>query len=123
MHIFRFRTAIWLFALGFAGCTDAASVEGPQDEPQAGSAPRPFKVMDEEQRQFIWQIEHHGNVLNRVGFPALAGALKSSDERALAAMLASDFDGELPTQPKEVRLKTEFVDVVRQTDAGAPPTK
>jgi hypothetical protein len=79
--------------------------------------------MDEAQRQAIWEVEHHGNVLNRVGFPALAGALKQGDARALAALLAPDFQGEVPSQPREVSLHTDVVDVVRQSDAGAPPAR
>jgi hypothetical protein len=82
-----------------------------------------MKVMDEEQRQLLWQIEHHGNVLNRVGFPAMATALQESDEKKLARMLAATFSGGVPQQPNEVSIHNEYVDVVRQTDTGSPPTK
>jgi hypothetical protein len=77
--------------------------------------------MDEEQREFLWQVEHHGNVLAQIGFPALAGALKQNDEKDVAAVLASSFAGEIPSKPNEVSLHNQFVDVVRQSDAGQPP--
>jgi hypothetical protein len=77
--------------------------------------------MDEEQRQFIWEIEHHGNVLNRIGFPALAAALKQGDDKSLAGILASTFAGARPREPQEVAIHNDFVDVVRRTDCGKPP--
>jgi hypothetical protein len=79
--------------------------------------------MDEEQREFLWQVEHHGNVLAQIGFPALAGALKQADEKSLAAVLSSGFVGELPSEPGEVSLHNQFVDVVRQSDAGKTPLR
>jgi hypothetical protein len=123
MSHFRCRWLIWLFCLGLAGCGGNAGVERPPSQDHSGSAAPPLKAMAEEQRQFLWQIEHHGNVLNRVGFPALAAALKAGDEKALAAMLAPAFVGEVPQQPDEVSIRNEFVDVVRQSDAGKPPAR
>jgi hypothetical protein len=68
----------------------------------------------EPERQFLWEVEHHGNVLNSHGFRRLADALRDADGRALAGMLADDFKGELPREPHEVRLHNEVVDVVRR---------
>jgi hypothetical protein len=121
MSLFRSRLAVWLFWLGLVGCNGRSGVESPRDEAVPEPAPPPLKGMDEEQRQFLWQIEHHGNILNRIGFPALAGALRKGDEGALAGMLASDFRGAFPHRPREVSVDTEFLKVVRQTDAGGPP--
>jgi hypothetical protein len=119
----RSRSLVYLLCLGLAGCGGQASIEAPPTQ----TAPQPpapaLKGMDEGQREFLWQIEHHGNVLNRVAFPALAAALQQGDEKALAAMLAPDFTGEVPQQPDEVSIHTGYVDVVRQTDAGKPPAR
>jgi hypothetical protein len=130
MNLFRSRRnrpflllAVWVFGLGLAGCTGRAGVEGPPGDSSPESAASPLKAMDEEQRQFLWEIEHHGNVLSRVGFSALAAALKQGDEKALEGLLAPAFTGAIPRQPAEVSIHSEFVDVVRQTDAGKPPTK
>src|SRR5579871_4383522 len=63
--------------------------EGP-----ASSDPDP--KLDESERQFLWDVEHHGNLLNAHGFRRLADALQGADPRALADMLAEDFAGALP---------------------------
>jgi hypothetical protein len=123
MSLSRPRFGIWVICLALVGCRGRASVESLQTEPESEPAAPPLKVMEEEQRQYLWQIEHHGNILSRVGFSALATALKQDDEKALAEMLASGFTGEIPQQPTEVLIHNEFVDVVRQTDAGKPPVK
>jgi hypothetical protein len=75
--------------------------------------------MDEEQREFLWQIEHHGNVLSQIAFPVLAGALKQSDDKVIAGILAPEFQGAAPHQPTETSIHNEFLDVVRLTDNGS----
>jgi hypothetical protein len=123
MRILLSRFRICLICLGLAGCNGGTSVEGRPSEAESESATPRMRVMDEEQRQLLWQIEHHGNVLNRVGFTAMATALKEADQRKLSGILATGFAGEVPQQPKEVSIHNEYVDVIRQTDTGKPPTK
>src|SRR6266852_3256251 len=123
MSISRLRLGIWLLCLAVAACHGRTRIKAPARESSSGGAEPALKVMEAEQRQFLWEIEHHGNVLNRIGFPALAAALTQDDEKALSGMLASGFTGEIPQQPTEVLIHNEFVDVVRQTDAGKPPAK
>src|SRR6266851_1584315 len=48
----------------------------PSDEPKGLS----LQVSEREQ---LWEIEHHGNVLSRVAFPALTAALVKGDAKAL----------------------------------------
>jgi len=81
-----------------------------------------LKVMDEEQRQFLWQIEHHGNVLSRIA---------SRRWRPLSARRREGTGGdagvrlhrEIPQQPSEVSIHNEFVDVVRRpTPANRRPS-
>jgi hypothetical protein len=118
----RFRAAVWLACLSLAACNGRTSVEDAKTEPasQAKSHPE-LEEMDEEQREFLWQVEHHGNILSQIGFPALAGALKQSDGKALAQILAPGFVGTAPREPKETAIHNAFVDVVRSTDAGKSP--
>jgi hypothetical protein len=123
MSLSRSRLALWVFCLALAGCTGRPGVEEPPGEPPPEPATPPLKGMDEEQRHFIWEIEHHGNVLNRVGFPALANALKQGDEKAVARVLGPDFTGAAPREPREASVRTDFVNVVRRTDAGKVPEK
>src|SRR5262249_15241009 len=50
-------------------------------------------TMEEWQRQYLWQIEHHGNILARgeYGFRALGKALSRTDRSKLLALLATGF--------------------------------
>ena len=73
------------------------------------------------EREFLWEVEHHGNLLSRYGFSALAGALRQADASALTALLCADFTGWTLRQPREVRLESDFVKVVREDSAGQPP--
>src|SRR5438876_9718495 len=90
-------------------------------EKKAIAAAPPKLSMDEAQREFLWDIEHHGLVLSRHGFRRLAEALSGADAPALAALLASSFSAQALHQPCEVRLADDTLDIVRQQDAGHPP--
>jgi hypothetical protein len=121
----------WLCGLSLAACAGlglfwyAASQRdgGPDAESSqpAESTKADALEMDEEQRGFLWEIEHHGNLLNKYGFKVLAGALERADEKALTGLLAPDFRGEVPDKPLEVSIRTEILQAVRLTDAGTPP--
>jgi hypothetical protein len=99
------------------------AVQGAGDTPPSVDAvkPAPPLTLDQSEREFLWQIEHHGNVLSRYGFSALAEALRRADASALTALLSTDFTGWAPRQPQEVRLETTFAQVVRQVDTDEPP--
>lgn len=73
------------------------------------------------EREFLWEVEHHGNLLSRYGFSALADALRRADAASLTALLAKDFTGWALRQPREVRLEADFAQVVRQESADQPP--
>jgi hypothetical protein len=79
-------------------------------------------TMEDDQRQYLWEIEHHGLVLSRHGFSRLADALSRGHGPALLALLAPDFRGQTLHQPREVRLDNDSVHIVRREDAGRPPT-
>jgi hypothetical protein len=124
MRTYRFRRAVWLLCLGLAACNGRATVDESKTESASqAAAPAKLQEMDEEQREFLWDIEHHGNILNQIAFPALAGALKQADQKALAGMFAAEFQGAVPHQPKETSIHNEFLDVVRLSDAGNTPEK
>ncbi len=73
------------------------------------------------EREYLWDIEHHGNLLSQQGFRAVADALRKEDAAALTALLSADFTGQVPQQPRQVRLDTDFAQVLRQEDSGEPP--
>ena len=123
----RLRSLAWRWAALIGVLAGAALVacdaKKGQDIPGAGPV-LPGAVsglMDESQRQYLWDIEHHGLMLSRQGFKALGAALSRNDERALTALLAQSFAGRWLQKPRELRVENESVEFVRLEDAGLPP--
>jgi hypothetical protein len=83
----------------------------------------PALTLPDAELEFLWEVEHRGNILNAFGFKELADALRDADADALTRMLADDFTGELPRQPREVSLRNECLAVLRREDDGQPPTR
>jgi len=81
----------------------------------------PVKSLPEEDRKAIWDIEHQGLVLKKYGFSSLKSALKDGDRAALLKLLAADFEGQALSQPREIRLTSNYVDVLRQEEAVGQP--
>jgi hypothetical protein len=106
-----------------AACNGPTSMDKSSGDSSSEAAAPALKMMDEEQRQFLWEVEHHGNILNQIGFKSLASALKGNDEKALTKLMASSFTGELPTDPNEVSIHNDLIDVVRIRAAGKPAQK
>jgi hypothetical protein len=75
-------------------------------------------TLGKEQREYLWQVEHHGLVLARKGFSRIATALRTGDEQGLLALLAGNFEGEAPGDPREIRFEQDSIRVLRQQDAG-----
>src|SRR5579864_7082715 len=78
-------------------------------------------VMDEAQRNFIWEVEHHVLVLSKYWFKDFAQALQKADGKAMAHLLAPNFQGATVQKTKEEKLETAYATVVRQRSAGLPP--
>jgi hypothetical protein len=113
---------LWLFGVALVACLGASAflfVRGLRAKP----AEPHYPGVDEEQKAYIWDIEHHGNVLSRDarGFKTFAHALETADASLLAALLADDFKGTTLGQPVEVHVKNPFADVRRLVKANAPP--
>src|SRR5262249_37030618 len=128
------RWTLCLSGLLLIGCAVGAAVwharradHGPPPLPdlsqiaEGGSSADPGPTLEESERRFLWDVEHHGNLLNAHGFKRLADARRDADGRALAEMLAEDFTADLPREPREVRFRNEAVDVVRRE--GGSPTR
>jgi hypothetical protein len=123
----RRLSLIWLALMAVAGCASAGvylyahragssaitvSRGTPIEEPVPAAA-----TMDEAQREYLWQIEHHGNVLTRspYGFKALGHALSQADKPAVTRLLAPNFAGTTLGHPREeVRVANDFAEVVRE---------
>jgi len=78
----------------------------------------PDTVLDETQRQYIWQVEHHVLLLTKYWFHDLRDALAKGDGEALLAMVAPDFSATQPRQPNLEKIDNGFVQVKRYKDAG-----
>ncbi|HZT80935.1 MAG TPA: FG-GAP-like repeat-containing protein, partial [Gemmataceae bacterium] len=89
-------------------------------EEQARDAGPARMELPEGEREYLWEIEHHGNVLARRGFGPLAEALKKGDTAALSRILADDFAGTDLGEPRRVRVATDYAEVERLEDAGRP---
>jgi hypothetical protein len=75
-------------------------------------------TLDENQRNYLWQIEHYGNLLVKHGFGLIKKALIREDAQALAGLLSKDFTGAVFDQPREVHVANEFLQVVRQQEVN-----
>jgi HEAT repeat protein len=87
---------------------------------RGGAAPEGMKLSEVE-RKYLWDIEHHGNLLVKFGFGPLAAALKSADASALSRLLADDFAGTDMRAPKRVQAATGYADVERLQQSSQPP--
>src|SRR5579871_2095347 len=63
----------------------------------------------ETDRAYLWDLEHHGNVLNAHGFTRFAEAMRNADAKAMFGLLAEDFKGELLQDPKETEVRSEVL--------------
>jgi hypothetical protein len=78
-------------------------------------------TLPESEREYLWQVEHFGLLLGQVGFQPLADALKRNDADGLAALLADDFQGQVPSHPRRMQFHSEVATVEREHDNGQPP--
>jgi HEAT repeat protein len=95
-------------------------IEG--DRPAAARPAETPKVAElpETERQYLWEIEHRGNVLVKYGFARVAAALREADREGLNKLLAQDFAGADLGEPRKIRSVTAFAEVERAEDAGRP---
>jgi HEAT repeat protein len=92
----------------------------PKGQTRAGDEAENLELPEAE-RAYLWDIEHHGNVLVKRGFGPFAEALKAADAAALSRLLADDFAGADLGQPRRVRAASGPAEVERLQGAGRPP--
>ncbi len=93
--------------------------EEPKNRSAADSADD-LRLADKE-LEYLWEIEHHGNVLVKFGFGPLAQAIRDADRTQLTHLLADSFTGFDLREPRRVEAHTGYADVERLEDAGHPP--
>ena len=67
-------------------------------EQQAAADQTENLELPEAERSYLWDVEHHGNLLVKYGFGPLAEALKRADGAALSRLLAAHFPGSDPRE-------------------------
>ena len=95
------------------GASDSTSRKLPEEDNRT--------FLDDRQRTYIWEVEHHVLVLSKHWFRDFSQALEQSDEKSLGEILAQDFQGGILQKPIEEKLDTPFAQVVRQKNAGHAP--
>lgn len=92
-----------------------------------GAAARPpaaeLAGLPDDERRYLWEIEHRGNVLARYGFGPLAAALRSGDRPALTRLLADTFTASSPAGPPDTRVAAGFAEVERTQAGPRPPNR
>jgi hypothetical protein len=102
-----------------AGRVRPSQAASPGDPPEATQE----ATLGQEEREYLWQVEHHGLILSRYGFSRLAQALRRNEPSDFLAMLGDDFEGSFLESPRETRLETSAFSLLRQQDSGRPPLK
>jgi hypothetical protein len=130
MFLPRSRALVWVLGAVMAAGTGLGSfayfrhAAGQGQEVRAdGNCPAEDEglTLPESERQFLWEIEHGGNLLVRDGFGPMTAALRQADAPALLAQLSDDFQGEGLNEPREVAWRTDWLTAVRQTEGDKPP--
>jgi FG-GAP-like repeat len=81
-----------------------------EDAPSAG--------LDADEKKLLWDIEHHGNLLNRFGFKVLADALARADVPAMTELFAPDFCGQIPVSTQNFSVSRDFAEISRERVEG-----
>jgi hypothetical protein len=100
-----------------------AGEQPPSDKNPPTAAPvvrkRDPVSLPEADREYLWMLEHHGNVLNKFGFRRIGEALATQNAAGLAEIFAPGFDAHLVIDAREIRAEGSAFSVYRQTRAGA----
>jgi hypothetical protein len=91
------------------------------DEPQGSTQAEVELKLPDSERSYLWKVENGGNLLVKHGFGPFAAALKAADTTALTRLMADDFTGAEPHDPRHVRSASGPAEVERWQDAGHPP--
>jgi hypothetical protein len=95
---------------------DLAPPEAPKQAPKA--------ALPDDEQAYLWDIEHHGNVLVKHGLTALAKAIQDGDEAALKRCLSQGFRGADVQAPRRVAVAAGDYQVERvQAGQPAPPDR
>lgn len=70
--------------------------------------------LEEADRKYLWDLEHHSNVLVKHGFASLVKALQEQDAAVLERALSDDFVGEILDDPTRIVIEDEVTRATRE---------
>lgn len=106
-----------LFFLALVFRTEQSNTAARSNLPPDKKAPQEL-LLPEEERSFLWDCEHHGNLLRKHGFAQLETAIQKTDGAAILKALAADFTGKALFNPQEITRDSGSLRVVRQEETG-----
>src|SRR5437588_12975017 len=69
------------------------------------------KGLADSEKGLLWDIEHHGNLLNKFGFKTVSDALSRADEQGVLEAFAAEFSGRVPAASQTLEVARDFVHV------------
>jgi len=114
-------------ALALTSCdADDSDRQTSRDDVQDKSVLKEYDVQDSKQqwtlvekdREYLWQLEHHANVLVKHGFSSLSTALQTRDTEGLEQIFSSDFEGRIFERPSEIVYEDETLSAIRKEQLG-----
>ncbi|MCL6501242.1 MAG: VCBS repeat-containing protein [Pirellulales bacterium] len=100
-----------------------AAEESAVEASAAASKKEGISELPESERKYLWEVEHHVNLLADVGFPKVAAALMHADRERLAAILAEGFVAEVPGVESEIHIDSPVIHVARRQAEDGPLEK
>jgi hypothetical protein len=79
-------------------------------------------ALEKEEREYLWNLEHHSNLLNKFGFQPFIDAWRNQDRTALLALLDDNFQATMIQlqESQTLAAKTELINVTRHESTSAP---
>ena len=117
LHISRIAFMVAVVG-GMVSCDRSATK--PPSQSVVKSAEASAEVTEEEwsleeaDRKYLWDLEHHSNVLVKHGFGVVVQALQDQDAERLTSVFASEFTGHVVDQATEVTFEEEALVANRQ---------
>ncbi len=87
----------------------------PAAESGTAAIEKPVYELKTQESEYLWDLEHHNNVLSKHGFEKLIDAWRDQDREVMLALFDEDFHGKLirVEDSQSLELKTEMIDVWR----------
>ena len=91
---------------------------GPTQPPPASDMVAEPEVpeLTEVDRKYLWDLEHHGNVLSQIGLRAIGDAICNAQLDRLLDVMAPEFSAQILDAPQQVQFESDVLSVQRESD-------